>query len=284
VAWGDDIFGSLKAAFDTPAWLNTLERHRWLDTWRAPVLDAVDELGIETRRYGPVQATVIHDLPEEPMLNLVLGAAEPGAVGEGHLDEALTWIESLEIQCRVPVDAQHREAGAAEDVLNRRGYRRTDSLVRFTRDTSAPEFPVPRGTGIERIRECTEGFAHTIADAFELDTIAQCFFDCLPERQDWRCYWVTGENGLAFGGGAMMLHYDIAQLVFAAVRERDQGRGGHMALLHQRILDAAAAGCHTVFADTTEPFDAPDAPSPAARNLVRAGFEQLSVRQIWQPE
>lgn len=139
------------------------------------------------------------------------------------------------------------------------------------------------GTGIEPVEECTEGFAELLANAFELDPLAQCFFDCLPERYDWRCYWVTGENGLAFGSGVMMVHYEIAQLAFAAVREPDQGRGGHMALLHQRILDAAAANCHTVFADTTEPVGDPDAPSLAARNLVRAGFEQYSVRQVWQP-
>jgi hypothetical protein len=283
VAWGDDIFGPLQTTFATPAWLDTLERHFWLDAWRAPVLDAIDELGIETRRYGPVQATVVAALPDSPMLNLVLGAAEPGAIGEGHLDAALEWIESLAIQCRVPVSSRHEQADAAEDVLNRRGYRRTESLVRFVRDTSSPEFPVPAGTLVEPLEECTEGFAEVLASAFELEPIAACFFDCLPERYDWRCYWATDEIGLVIGSGTMMVHYEIAQLGFAGVREPDQGRGGHMALLHQRILDAAAADCHTIFADTTEPFDNPDAPSLAARNLVRAGFEQHSVRQVWQP-
>lgn len=282
MAWEDDIFGPLQTAFATPAWLDTLERQFWLEMWRAPVLDAVDELGIETRRYGPVQATVVAALPDAPMFNLVLGAGEPGAIDEGHLDAALEWIESLGVQCRVPVSARHEQAETAEDVLNRRGYRRTQSLVRFVRDTSPPELPPPPGTGIEAVEECTEGFAELLVKAFGLGPLAQCFFDCLPERYDWRCYWATDESGLAIGSGTMMIHYEIAQLGFAAVRESDQGRGGHMALLHQRILDAAAADCHTVFADTTEPFDNPDAPSLAARNLVRAGFEQHSVRQVWQ--
>jgi hypothetical protein len=282
VAWGDDIFGPLQTAFATPAWLDTLERHRWMDAWRAPVLDAVDELGIETRRYGPVQATVIGALPQAPLLNLVLGAAEPGAISGGHLEEALAWIESRGIQCRVPVGAHGREAGAAEDVLNRCGYRRRESQVRFMRDTAPPEFPVPLGIATEALTECTEGFAEMVAEAFGLDPLAQCFFDCLPERCDWRCYRVSGEDGSVIGGGAMLLHFEIAQLAFAAVKESGQGRGGQMALLHQRILDAAAAGCHTVFADTTEPYDDPDAPSLAARNLVSAGFEQHSVRQVWQ--
>jgi hypothetical protein len=282
VVWGDDIFGSLKAAFATPAWLDTLERHCWLDMWRAPVLDAIDELGIETRRYGPVQAHVVTALPDEPMLNLVLNAALPGAVRDGHLEEALEWMESLGIDCRVPVDPRHSEANAAEEILNQRGYRRTEAMVRFVRDTSSPDFPMPLGTGIEQIEECTEGFAHVLAKGFELDTIAQCFFDCLPERCHWRCYWATDEDGLVIGAGAMMVHFEIAQLVCAAVREQDLGRGGHMALLHRRIVDSAAAGCHTVFADTREPVGAPDSPSLAARNLVRAGFKQFSVRQVWQ--
>jgi hypothetical protein len=282
VVWGGNIFGSLKAAFATPAWLDTLERHCWLDLWRAPVIDAIDELGIETRRYGPVQVNAIAEMPEEPMFNLVLNAALPSAVGGGHLGRALEWVESLGIDCRVPIDPRHAEADAAEEVLNQRGYRRTEAMVRFVRDTSQPDFPMPPGTRVEQIEECTEGFAHVLGDGFELGMMSHCFFDCLPERHHWRCYWATDEDGFVFGAGTMMVHFEIAQLVFAAVREQDLGRGGHMALLHQRILDAAAARCHTVFADTREPYGDPDSPSLAARNLVRAGFKQHSVRQVWR--
>ncbi len=69
-----------------------------------------------------------------------------------------------------------------------------------------------------------------------------------------------------------MTHYEAAQLGFAATYEEDRRRGAHMALLHRRILDATAARCRFLFADTEEPLDDPGAPSPAARNLARAGL------------
>ena len=45
---------------------------------------------------------------------------------EGHLAEALEWIEALELDCRIPVDPERPEAPAAEELLERwgnRGYR-----------------------------------------------------------------------------------------------------------------------------------------------------------------
>jgi hypothetical protein len=282
VGLGDRIFGSLRTTFATPAWLDTLERQCWLDIWRAPIIDAIDEMGIETRRYGPVQVTAVAALPREPMLNLVLNAADHGAASKGHLDEALTWIDSLGIKSRVPFGSRHPEAVGAEEVLNRHGYRRAGSLVRFVRDTSRPAFEEPPGTMIMPLRECTEGFAHVLANGFELNLGSESLFDCLPERKYWRCYWVTDEGELPLGAGAMLLHHEIAQLVFAAVREEDLGKGGHMALIRQRILDAAAARCQLIFADTREGRPGDPEPSLAACNLVRAGFKQLSVRQVWE--
>jgi hypothetical protein len=121
-----------------PAILDAVERDFWLDLWRAPVLDAVAEQGIETRWYGPLQATVVAALPETPMLNLLLGAAEPDAVGEGHLAQALEWVDSLGVDCRLPAipsstrshlmlvggpSADEEEAGSAGVALGERPRR-----------------------------------------------------------------------------------------------------------------------------------------------------------------
>ncbi len=116
--------------------LDAVERDFWLDLWRAPVLDAVAVDGIETRWYGPLQATVVAALPEGPLLNLLLSAAEPGAATEGHLAQALEWIDSLGLDCRVPIDPERPEAGAAEELLNQWGYAPTESQMRFSRNAA----------------------------------------------------------------------------------------------------------------------------------------------------
>jgi hypothetical protein len=78
----------------------------------------------------------------------------------------------------------------------------------------------------------------------------------------------------------MFLHERIAEFGIAATLEPARGRGCQLALLHRRILDAAAAGCHTLFVETGERI--PDRPSASYRNILRAGFEEAYLRPNWQ--
>lgn len=266
-----------------PGQLQRLERHLRLELWRAPGVEAVEGEGLETRFYGPVQASVIATAPETPLLNVVLGAAAPGAVEEGHLSEALDWIESLEVDCRVPVMPGCLETAAAEDQLNRRGYRRTAFLARFTRDVSAPGFPEPPGIEVDEWTEETEGFGDYFAEGFDLDFPADHVLECLPGRRPWRCYVAVDEEEEGAGAAMMLMHFQVAQLALSVTKASARGRGVHMALLRRRILDAAAAGSRLLFADAEEPLDDPDGPSRATRNLLRAGFKQVSAQPVWRP-
>jgi hypothetical protein len=81
----------------------------------------------------------------------------------------------------------------------------------------------------------------------------------------------------------MTIHYEVARLGFAATPEEGRRKGAHMALPHRRISDATAARARTLFADAEEPFEDPASPSPAARNLARAGFAQVAERAVWRP-
>lgn len=284
MAWEADLggFDCGQGQAAGSVWLDTLERRCWLDLWRAPVLDAVEEKRIETRWYGPVQLTVVAGLPHEPLLNLVLGAAEPGAVEEAHLDEALDWAESLGVDFRVPVTLGRSESAAAEDLLNQRGYARASGLLRFARSGSSPDLSASKVEVVE-IEEFTEGFSDYPGEGFGLNLTARSFFDCLPGRDRWRCYVALDRDRCPAAGASMMLHYGVAQLAFAATREPARGQGCHLALLQRRVRDAIDAGCHTLFAEVEEPLDRLDRPSAAARNLIRAGFERVEVRPVWTP-
>lgn len=272
---------SVRGAGD-PATLDAVERDFWIDLWRSPVLDAVADERIETRWYGPLQAMVIATLPETPLLNLLLGAAEPGAVREGHLAQALEWIDSLDLDCRVPIDLERPEAAAAEELLNQWGYRHTETQVRFVRDASPPDFPLPPGIEVIELEKFTEGFSELLCDGYELDQTTGWLFDCLPGRQSWKCYFALDEDGHCLAAAAMMVRWEVAtHLGFAATAEEARGRGCHMALLHRCISDAGGR-CPTLFAETTEPLEERDGPSAGCRNLLRAGFKQASVRSTWR--
>lgn len=285
MAWEADFdgFGLDRGQISGPVLLDALERRFWLDLWRTPVLDAIEEQRIEVRWYGPVQLMTVAGLPHEPLLNLVLGAAEPGAAEDGHLMEALGRAESLGLDFRVPVTLGRSESAAAEDLLNQRGYDRPNGLLRFVRSGSSRHFPAAPEVEVIEVDEFTEGFSDYPGEGFDLTPTACSFFDCLPERRGWRCYVALDRRGYPVASASMMVHLGVAQLAFAATRESARGRGAHLALLHRRIRDAVDAGCHTLFTEVEEPLDQLDRPAAAARNLARAGFGRAETRPVWRP-
>ncbi len=77
----------------------------------------------------------------------------------------------------------------------------------------------------------------------------------------------------------MVIDGGVAELGMAATLEPARGRGCQTALLRRRIVDAAEAGCHTLFVETGERV--PDRPSTSYRNILRAGFEEAYLRPNW---
>ncbi|HEY5815731.1 MAG TPA: hypothetical protein VIS95_05265 [Solirubrobacterales bacterium] len=208
--------------------------------------------------------------------------AQPGAVEDGHLAEALDWTESLGVDCRIPVRPDFGEPGAVEDLLNQRGYRRTACLTMFVRGSAPPDLPVSPGIEVEELTEECEGFSDFIAAGYGMEWTGLGFFIGLPGRRDWRSYMAIDDEG-AIASATMMRHHEVAQLGFAGTEEAARGRGAHLALLRRRIVDAFTGGAREIFAVTEEPLGYPDGKSTGARNLVRAGFRLASVRTVWQP-
>jgi hypothetical protein len=267
----------------SPGLLDRVEWGLHLELARAPVLDAVEECGVEARRYGPVLAAIVGALPEEAQFNRVLGATAPDAATGGHLQEALDWVESVGVDLRVPVTPGRPETAATEALLERRGYSPGASRVRFVRPAGPPDFPEPPGIAVVEIEECVEGFSDIPGEALDLDLIAQSFLDTLPGRDAWRGYLAYDRDGKLIASASMFRHHEVATLAFAGTFEEFRGQGAHLALLRRRIADAAGRPhCHTLCAEVElSPEEAHDEPHPAIRNLVRAGFKQMAVRAVW---
>jgi GNAT superfamily N-acetyltransferase len=254
------------------------------DIWRSVPSDAVTESGVEVKIFGPVQATAFGDLPEATCLNQIQGAAEPGAIEGGHLGDAVEWMRSREVDYRVPVADDRPGAAEAEAWLGSRGLERGASWFKMVRDGSPPElFEDPAVTIYELGQEegDGEGLSSIAAEALELPITAGTLFFSVPECPDWRCYTaaVDAEEGVV-STGFMLIDGEVAQLGVGTTLEHARGRGCNTALIRRRLLDAAAAGCHTVFAELGErdPSDL----AAAHRNLRRAGFQIVSTSQNWQ--
>jgi GNAT superfamily N-acetyltransferase len=265
-------------SFD-PDLLNGVERRFWRGIWETVPADIAAEHGVKARDFGPVQATVVRDLPTAQMLNLVLGAEEPSAVAGADLEQALDWMESQQVSFYVPL-AETAGSGSVADLLESRRYKRAYSWMKFIRDAHPPRFSPPAEVEVVPVADETEPFGMIAATGFGLPAWASAFFADLHRKPGWHCYLarVDGESAAC---AAMFLHGGLAELGVAATLEPARGRGCQTALLHRRITDAAAAGCHTLSVKTGE--RTPGRPSTSYANILRAGFEEAYLRPNWQP-
>lgn len=260
--------------------LDAAEKRFWHDLWRTAVDDAFVEHRMDMVTFGPVQAALVAEDPDEQALNFILGAASPGAVEGGHLGDAVAWLESHAVEYRVPLVSGLQGAVAAEEWLARREHMRVESPARLLRDTSPPHFVAPPGIDVyERgAPNLDEGFPGPLAESLGLPSWTATFFFDLPGTNGWLCYCAAaGDEPLAYA--AMLIDDELALLTLAS-RPRAEGNGdGQAAVLHRCIAEAAAAGCDTIVV-----AEAGSAPAVAdGESLVRAGFEELQLSSTWRP-
>lgn len=255
------------------------ERLFWGDIWDTVPAETAAEKGVELRRFGPVQASVVKALPGVGMMNLVLGATAPEAVAGGHLAAAVEWASSQGVDHYVPVTPGEAGTEAAERWLAANGFAPGFGWMKFVRDAHPPRFAVPEAVEVVELADPdAEPFGMIAATGFGLPAWAAAFFADLPGREGWRCY-VARVDGQAQACAAMQVHAGVAEFGIAATLEPARGRGCQRALLHRRIVDAAAAGCHLLFVETGERI--PDRPAASYRNILRAGFEEAYLRPNW---
>lgn len=252
------------------------------DMWGTVCDDAVTECGILEAWFGPVQVTLIESLPDDPGMNVVLGAAERGAVSEGHLADAIAWADEFEVGYRVAVARGRPGTAAAEAQLNRLGFEQGRGAWKYVRDTSWPDFPGnPAITVWEISAEAAAGetMIFDAAPALGFPAQAASLLFALPGQERWRTYSAELE-GRIVSFGSMLIDDGVAEVGLAATLPRARGRGCNQALLRRRILDAIEAGCHTIFAELGE--GGSDGLAVAGRNLLRAGFVPAYRSMNWQ--
>jgi hypothetical protein len=264
-----------------PSTLDLLERRFWRDIWASVPASVAAEHGIELRAFGRVQASIVADLPQVGMLNLVLGATEPGAVAGGGLADAIEWVRGRGVSPSVPVTPGLPDSGAAEAWLAGNGFAPGYPWMKFVRDAHPPRFKPPKDVEVLELRDGRqEPFGMLAATGFAMPAWASTFFAQLPGSEGWRCY-VARIDGKTLACAAMVIDDGVAELGVGATLESARRRGCQLALLHRRILDAAEAGCHTLFVETGARGE--DRPAGSYRNILRAGFEEAYLCPNWEP-
>jgi GNAT superfamily N-acetyltransferase len=174
------------------------------------------------------------------------------------------------------------DSGTAEQWLTTNGFSAGNAWMKFVRDIHPPRFKVADDIEVVELTSPEqEPFGMIAATGVGLPAWAAAFFAELPGREGWRCY-VARVDGTAQACAAMLVDGAVAELGIAATLEPARGRGCQSALLHRRIVDAAAAGCETLLIETGERV--PSRPSVSYRNILRAGFKEAYLRPNWRRE
>ncbi len=259
--------------------LDRVEQRFWREVWESVPGEVAREHGVELRRFGPVQATTVTDLPGAGMMNLVLGATAPRALEGGYLDAACEWARSRKVDPYVPVSPDLAESEPAEAWLRANGFASGYAWMKFVRDPHPPRFRAPAVEVAELSSGDQEPFGMIAATGFGLPAWSAAFFAELPGREGWRCY-VARVDGVAQACAAMLIDDGVAEFGVAATLEPARGQGCQLALLHRRIADAVEADCRRLFVETGEPVE--NRPAGSYRNILRAGFEEAYRRPNWQ--
>ncbi len=258
--------------------LDRVERRFWREVWEStPAADA-RERGIELRDFGPVQASIVADLPAVGMMNLALGATVPGALGESNLAAAVEWMSSRGVAPYVPVTPGTPQAAAAENWLASVGFEPAYSWMKFVRDPHPPRFEAPAVEVVELDAQSEEPFGMIVATGFAAPAWAAAMFANLPGREGWRCY-VAYLDGSPQACAATLIDGGVAEFGLAATLEPARGQGCQLALLHRRIVDCVEADCRLLFVETGERV--PGRPAASYRNILRAGFHEAYLRPNW---
>lgn len=277
--------GKLKAAACDVARLTASEKAFWIGLWEAPIPDTLHETGADTVRFGPIQAVCVTEEPRHPGVNFILGASEVGAVSNGHLGDAVRWLETRcfawsedrGVDYRVPVVPGLPEAAAAEGWLRGCGHLRDGGTAKLVRGAARRRFAPAPDIEVLDWDDWDEGFGAPLAESLGLASTAENFFLCLMGDEDWRCYCaIIGDDPLAYV--AMHVDEGVASIALASRPYAGRDGDGQLAVLHRCMEDAEEEGC-----DALVLVDAGGEPPVSDRaSLVRAGFEVAYRVPSWR--
>lgn len=213
--------------------------------------------------------------PTSPMLNQIVGLGVDAPATEEALDAALAAIGD-DVTCYIAV-APEAEPLELLDWLRARGLEPGWGWMSFRRGL---EDAAVRPTSLRLVRVGpaeAEAFGRIVATGYGLPDAAAGWAAGAYEL-GWDC-WLALDSDEPAAAAGLYASEGVGYFGFAATLPEHRGKGGQSALLAERIRHARAIGCDVVVTETGERRD--DLPSNSYRNLLRAGFTEVSVRANW---
>jgi GNAT superfamily N-acetyltransferase len=229
--------------------------------------------GGEAQEVGGALCTCFPQAPASAMFNRALGLGLDRPATADDLTEIAAFFAARGVAYGVPL-APEAEPPELPGMLEERGFRRGYAWTKFER----PPDPAPPLDTDLRIEEVDDGavFADVFIRAYGVPAVAQPLLERLVGLDGWHCF-VAYDGEAAAATAAVVVTGTVAWFGAAGTLPDFRRRGAQSALLRTRIEAARRDGCTVLVTETGEPIDGK--PGNSYRNLVRAGFEPVYVRQ-----
>jgi len=255
--------------------LESVELQAQIDLYRAAPDAVRTAQAIEIRAVGTATCLICRNLEPAATFRRVAGLGVEQPCSESELDKVLVHMNACGQNYVVPVAAQSQPAALAS-WLTSRGFVRGYAWMKFRRPcVGAPQ--APTDLAIRTIgRELSSEFGRVVAEGFGFPPAVAPWIGQLAGRPNWVCVMAfAGPTPVA--AGAAYIEGEYAWLGLGATLELHRRHGAQYALLALRLSEAAARGARVAVTETGEHL--PDKPSNSYRNILRAGFEEMYLRE-----
>jgi GNAT superfamily N-acetyltransferase len=254
--------------------LEQIEFEAMSDFFRAAPEPMRATYAIEVRDIGPVTCQVSRDIEPAAIFRRAVGLGVRQPATQADLDATIAHMAGTKTFA-IPLAAQNRPAELAS-WLEQRGFTRGYAWMKFRRPCQdAPRYECDLDIRVVG-RDQSEAFGRVVTGGFGLPAAIAPWIGELAGRRNWVCVMAfAGDNPGA--AGAAYVQGEYAWLGLGATLPEHRRHGAQNALLARRLNEAAARGARVAVTETGERL--PDRPSNSYRNILRAGFQEMYLRQ-----
>jgi len=262
------------SSYDFPA-LENVEFDAMVDLYRAAPDDVQAAHAIEACDVGAATCLTCRGIEPAAVFRRAVRVGVGRATTEADLDKVLAHMNGRGPSYAVPV-APQSQPPALGSWLERRGFTRSYAWMKFCRPCDG----APQAVSDLEVRVIDRAlggeFGRVVAQGFGLPQGLTPWIGALAGRANWLCV-MAFDDGAPVAAGAAYVSGEHAWLGLGATLPSQRRRGAQNALLARRLSDAAARGARVAVTETGERL--PDKPSGSYRNILRAGFEEMYLRQ-----
>jgi GNAT superfamily N-acetyltransferase len=256
-----------------------IERDAWTGLYRRAPRGLRQALGLRAEDRSGVtllSATRVDHL----LFNRAIGLGD--TAGPKAAEEAVQYFDRQGIgRYWIHLGSQHRYSGLPRRLRTHGVVPYPRSWMKFARRT-APIDSVRCNADIRPARSTDAArIGDIVAPAFDMPRAAADVFTTTIGERGWH-HFVAEMDGRVVSASALYSEGPDALLVFAATAPEARCQGCQRALMAARLEQAQRVGCAYTFTETGVPVRGERGSS--YRNILRAGFDELYVRDNFAPE